>query len=153
MTVTRANLEAILVQRCGALMSFAGMAVTVAGSNASLNDPIGYALRQVGYTVASHSSVSDADCASITDDYLDQVLDLAELRTLESVLGNLDDVDITNGPESERFSQLAVSLEKRITRLQDKINYTYGSVVAEMGYLLHDFAEHNDSGVGEDAND
>jgi len=146
MTVTRANVEAILIQRCGAIMSVAGMAVTVAGSNASLNDPIGYALRQTGYTVANAASVADTDLDDLTDDDLDQVLDIAELRTLENVAGNLDDVDITSGPQSEKFSQLAANLEKRMARLQQRISDMYGSgITAETGLLVYDFVEHNDT--------
>lgn len=148
MTVTRANLEAILVQRCGGLLSFAGMAVTVAGSNASLNDPIGYALRQTGYTVASITAVADADLASLDVDDLDQILDVAEFRTLENISGNLDDVDITNGPESEKFSQIGASLEKRMARLQEKINNDYGAgVTVETGMITYDFADHDDTDI------
>lgn len=148
MTITRANVEAILVQRCGALMSFAGYAVTVAGSNANLNDPIGYALRQTGYSVASIAAVADADLAVIDDADIDQILDIAEFRTLENVSGNLDDVDITNGPESERFSQVSAALEKRMARLQEKINTAYGSgVTAATSSILYDFAEHDDTDI------
>jgi len=145
MTVTRANVEAILVQRCGRLMSFVGMAVTVAGSNASLNDPIGYALRQSGYSVANISSVADLDLASVAADDLDMVLDYAELRTLESVAGNMDAVDIANGPEKENFSQAATAVDKRIAKLSEKITLTYGSSVeAEVGNMVFDFAAHGD---------
>jgi hypothetical protein len=151
MTVTRANLESILVQRCGGLMTFAGMAVTYAGANASLNDPIGYALRQAGYAVANPASVADSDISTLSSDDLDQVLDIAEFRTLENVSGNLDDVDITNGPESEKFSQISASLEKRMARLQEKINASYGTgVVAEMGTISYDFAEHNETDLIEE---
>jgi hypothetical protein len=129
-------------------MSFAGMAVTVAGSNASLNDPLGYALRQSGYTVANIASVADADIASVETDDIDEVLDVAEFRTLENISGNIDDVDITNGPESERYSQIAASLEKRMTRLQQKIYDTYGTgVIAEAGVINYDIAAHGDDTV------
>jgi hypothetical protein len=148
MTVTRANVEEILVQRCGALMSFAGYAVTVVGSNANLNDPIGYALRQAGYSVASISAVADVDLAAVNDADIDQILDVAEFRTLENISGNLDDVDITNGPESEKFSQVSAALEKRMARLQDKINSAYGTgVTANVGSITFDFAEHDDTDI------
>ena len=148
MTVTRANIESILVQRTGALMTFAGYAVTVAGSNANLNDPIGYALRQVGYSVASIALVVDADLATIDSDDIDQILDIAELRTLENISGNLDDVDITTGPVKENLSQIAANLEKRMARLQEKINYSYGTgVTATTSSIIHDFAEHNDTDI------
>ena len=148
MTVTRANIESILVQRCGALMSFAGMAITSAGANASLNDPIGYALRQTGYTVGNVANVADSDLATLDVDDLDQILDVAEYRTLENIGGNLDDVDITNGPESERFSQLSTALEKRMTRLEQRITDLYGiASLPETGSITFDFAEHDDSDI------
>jgi hypothetical protein len=148
MTITRANVESIIVQRCGSLMSFAGMAVTVAGANASLNDPIGYALRQSGYTVANIASVADADLSSLDDDDIDMLLDYAEFRTLENISGNLDDVDISNGPESEKYSQIAANLEKRMARVQERIDSSYGAgVVAEVGTISYDFAEHNDTDI------
>lgn len=145
MTVTRANLESILVQRCGRLMSFVGMAITTAGANASLNDPIGYALRQAGFTVANIASVADADVASVTAAELDEVLDYAELRTLENVEGNFDAVDIANGPEKENFSQVQKTLDGRISKLNDKIAITYGTgAVLETGTITYDFATHGD---------
>ena len=58
MTITRANLESILVQRAGGFMSFVGFAVTIAGANANLNDPLAYALRQTGYSVTNITSVA-----------------------------------------------------------------------------------------------
>ena len=145
MATTRANIEAILVQRCGGLLTFAGMAVTVAGSNASLNDPIGYALRQAGYTVANIAAVSDTDLTSLDTDDLDYILDVAEFRALENISGNIDDVDIQNGPESEKFSQIGANLEKRMARLQEKINSSYGvGVTAEFGTISYDFVQHGD---------
>jgi len=126
-------------------MSFVGMAVTVAGSNASLNDPIAYALRQNGYSVANIAAVSDTDLAAVVDDDLDAVLDYCELRTLESIAGNMDAVDITNGPEKENFSQVSASVDKRIAKLADKISASYGSgVVATIGSMDYGFAAHGD---------
>jgi hypothetical protein len=145
MTITRANVESILVQRCGRLMSFVGMAVTVAGSNASLNDPIGYAVRQIGYTVANITSVADIDLASIADAELDELLDYAELRTLESIAGNMDAVDITNGPESEKFSQVSTTVDKRLSKLTEKIAASYGTgLEISTSNIINDFAAHGD---------
>jgi hypothetical protein len=46
---TRAQVEQILVKRCGPLMTKAGMAVTFAGANIDLADPIAWGLRQLDY--------------------------------------------------------------------------------------------------------
>jgi hypothetical protein len=127
MTITRANVEAILVQRCGPLLIKAGMdGVTTTGSNASLNDPIGRALRSMGYMPANIASVSDSDLAAVADDEIDRLLDVSELRTLENISGNLDDVAVTVGPRSEQRNQLADQVAKKIDRITEKIQREYG---------------------------
>jgi hypothetical protein len=150
MTLTRANVETILVKRCGPLLTAAGMATTVAGSNADLNDPIGYAIRKSSGTVASFVSVADADLTTVAADEYDQLLDLAELRTLETILGNLDEVDIRVGPRDEKFSQLRTDTEKRLERLQQRIEQEYGviGVSVETGAVLLDFVDHNEDLAG-----
>ena len=146
MTVTRANVEAVTVKRCGSLMSAAGLAVTVAGSNADLNDPIGWAIRQAGGTVASPASVTDADVLTVSDAMLDAFLSLAELRTLENAAGNYALVDITAGPEKESLSQLAGVFAARIAALDKKIQAQYGIGGAQMqtGILTLNFATKDD---------
>lgn len=145
MTITRTTLETILVRRASAYMTAAGMAVTYAGSNADLNDPIGYALRYVGYAVDDPSSVSNSDIAEIADEDLDQVLDVAEYRLLKNISGNLAMVDITTGPVSEKLSQLSTSLEKRIDKLAADIAALYGTgTTIEVGAFHFDFATHGD---------
>mgnify|MGYP000952833294 FL=1 len=125
MTLTRANLESLLVKRCGGLMSLVDMAVTTAGANADLNDPLQYALRYGEYEVADITSVSNSDIAEVEDADIDLILDVAELRLLENIQGNFNLVDITNGPESEKYSQAANVIEKRLSRLQDKVDSYY----------------------------
>lgn len=152
MAITRPNVEAVIVARCGALLIAAGLdGTTVDGTNASLNDPIGAALRKAGYTVSNIASVANADLAAVVVGDYDKVLDLAELRTLESILGNLDDVDIKLGPRSESLSQLAAMLEKRIDRLQDKVEEEHGIGLSSLqaGVIALDFADHNEALPGE----
>ena len=146
MTLTRAQVETVLVKRCGPLLTAAGMAVTYAGANADLNDPIGYAIRKSGGTVATLTTVADSDVTSVDSTLTDQLLDLAELRTLESILGNLDDVDIRVGPRDEKLSQLRTGLEERLKRLQDRVEQEYGvtGVSVETGAVILDFADHNE---------
>jgi hypothetical protein len=145
MTITRADVEAILIQRCGAYLTAASMDGTShAGTNESLNDPIGYALRKIGYSVANVSLIDDDDLSGVSE--IDQLFDLAELRTLDNILGNLALVDITLGPRKESLSQLASALEKRIARLHSYIELEYGIGMAELtgGVIELDFAEHED---------
>jgi len=144
MSLTRANTEFMIVASNGPLLTAAGMAVTVVGSNASLNAPIGHAIRQLGHTVASAVLVTDADVAGVTDAETDEFLGLAELYTLEAILGNLDDVDITVGPRTEKLNQLAKQVESKIERASKALAKTfgYGLSVPAAGYIQKNIAEH-----------
>lgn len=145
MTITRANVEAILVRRCGKLLEAADLdGTTVSGSNADLNDPIGWALRQCGYSVTSVAAVADADLVSVSAANTDKLFDLAELRMLETIQGNLDDVDIQLGPRQEALSQLAKQVEQRLERVQARVQreYGYGAPELEAGVITYEFAEH-----------
>jgi hypothetical protein len=150
MALTRANVETILVKRCGALMTAAGLATTYAGANADLNDPIGYAIRKCGGAVASVAAVADSDLAGISADKYDQLLDLAELRTLESIVGNLDDVNITVGPHSEQLADLSARVQKRIETKRAEIQKEYGigAGALEAGVIGLDFMQKDDEDDG-----
>lgn len=145
MTLSRANTEFLIVARTGPLLEAAGLAVTVAGSNADLNDPIGRAVRACGYTVTSLVLVADADVAQVTVSQYDEFLDVATLHTLEAILGSLDDVDITVGPRKEALSQLAAQAERKIKRLRDAmaLAYGYGLAIPVAGVITQDIAEHD----------
>lgn len=147
MTITRANVEAILVQRTGPLLTAAGMdGTTVSGANASLNDPIGYAIRKLALTVASIASVADSDLSGVSVDDYDKLLDLAEYRTLESILGNLDDVNISVGSRSESLGQLSDQVEKKMDRLVARIEREYGIGLGTLqaGVINLGFQQHSD---------
>ena len=127
MTLTRAQAESILIRRCGKLLTAAELdGTTVSGANADLNDPIASALRQCGLTVANIASVADSDLTALADSDIDKLLDLSELRTLESCLGNLDLVDVADGVLKESFGQLGARLERAIERKRTAITRTYG---------------------------
>ena len=144
MTITRTQVERILIKRCGLLMTAARLdGVTINGTNADLDDPIGVALRTSGLSVADISAVSDSDLASVTNDLTDQVLDIAEYRALQNIEGNLDQVDITIGPRSESLNQLATHIKSKIERLQMRISRQYGIGMGALsaGVIGLDFAE------------
>jgi hypothetical protein len=146
MSLSRAQVETILVKRCGALMTLVGMGITYAGSNGDLNDPIGVAVRRLGGTVGNPASVADADIATVTKS-VDAILDVSELRLLENILGNYDDVDIVVGPTQERLSQNREGIEKRLDRLSKGCKERYGVDLPtiEAGLLDFDFAEHGET--------
>ena len=144
MTLSRANVEYILEARLGPLMTKAGMdGTTVDGTNVDMADPIAWSLRQAGYSVADITAPTTAEVASAADD-TDEILDLSELRTLENILGNLDDVDVTVGPRREALSQLADQCKSRLEAVKLKVEdaYGYGASVLSTGTLTYEFAEH-----------
>jgi len=144
MAMTRANVEFVLVAEHSPLLVAADMAVTVVGTNADLNGPIGRAVNDMGYTVVSPILIADADVANIADAERYEFLAIASLHTLEAVLSHLDNVDITVGPRSEKLSQLAAQVERKIKRLKDSLEdtYGYGMPVPVQGTITLNFAEH-----------
>ncbi len=152
MTATRADLETILISRAGKLLAAADLdGETRNGTNGDLNDPLATGLRRSGYSVASLAMVSDSDVAAIADDDIDKVLDLAELRCLENIEGNYDDVDISVTDRSESLSQLVKQVQTKIDRLQKKIERAYGigQGTLSAGTIGLDFMQKNDVADGE----
>lgn len=142
MALTRANTEALLIASVGPLMTAAGMdGTTVDGTNADANGPIGRAVRDLGYAVADATAVADTDIASVTDAQHNEFLDRVTLHTLEAILGNLDDVDIVVGPRSEKLSQLAEQVEKKLARLRRSLGEDM--VTPESQYITIQIAEHD----------
>ncbi len=134
MTITRTQVERVLIRRCGKLLTAAGLdGATSNGTNDDLDDPIGSALRALGLSVADLSAVADTDLAAVTDAQIDQLLDVAELRTLETIEGNLDQVDITIGPRSESLNQLAKQVRTKIDAKRAALAAEYGTGVAGLG--------------------
>ncbi|MCK5307174.1 MAG: hypothetical protein KAJ73_01050 [Zetaproteobacteria bacterium] len=146
MAVTRANVEVNLIRRLGPLMTKAGMdGSTADGTNTDLADPIAWALRQAGYTTADITNPTTAEVAAAESD-IDQVQDLSEMRTLENILGGLDDVDISVGPRDEKLSQLAAQAEKKLAAINEKLEnlYSWSASPLTTGTLTYEFAEHQD---------
>jgi hypothetical protein len=116
---------------------------TVNGSNADLNDPIGWAIRKCGGSVASVVAVADSDVAGVSTDDLDKFFDLAEFRALESISGNLAVVTITAGPRTEHLSDLAKLVEQRLARKRKQLLEDYGVGAPELqaGVFYHDFIQ------------
>jgi hypothetical protein len=144
MAYTRSGAETVLVGRLRAKMVMVGFAVTTAGSNADLNDPFAVALRRMG--VAASSPVVDADIAGLTADQYDEFVDRAELRLLQSIVGNIDLTDISVGPRRESLGQLADQCEKAIARLEKSIANEWGAGLSglETGSLTLDFQQKSD---------
>jgi len=121
---TRANLETTIVSRVGPWLASVGMAVTVVGANASLNDAIGWAIQAAGGTVADPALVTDADVQTVTNFY--KLADLAELRALLSIEANFTGVDLKAGPVEIKDSQFMSFVQNRIAKLLASIASDYG---------------------------
>lgn len=148
---TRASFEGILIRRQGAALAFAGLdGESHDGANEDLNDPLGCALRKLGYSVSDVGNVTDADLAQVQEDQIDAFLDLAELRTLETILQAASTlVDVTTGPRREAFGQFAQRLERQAEKKRERIEREYGWLAGgglEAGVIGLDFAEHGNSG-------
>ena len=115
MAIVLADVEAVVVKRVGAFMTKAKMPTT-GTPNPALADPILWALRALGYSPASIASVTDADLATVATAHVDALLDLTEMRTLESIQTNITAVNTTAGPVSEAWGQLRSDLEKIVPR-------------------------------------
>lgn len=124
MTLTRAAVETILTRRVGQRMAAAGLDGTNHdGGNDDLNDAIWLALDTLGYAVADISNVVDADLTPVTN--VAQLLDVAELRTLESIQGNLAKVDFTDGA-SYSLNQLSLQVDRLIADKRKMLQQQYG---------------------------
>lgn len=125
MSLGRSTVEAIIIRRLGPWLAQAGLdATTIDGTNADLADAIGAAVRGVGGTTASYAAVTDADLLTVSD--ADQLLDLAELRTLEMIEGNLDKVTIASDGDSIALNDLSARVARALARKQARFDRVYG---------------------------
>ncbi|MDD2921788.1 MAG: hypothetical protein PHQ36_05825 [Anaerolineales bacterium] len=147
MALTRTQIEKLLVKRASKRMAFVGMdGITDDGTNADLNEPISTALQRMGIAPADITEIKDADLTRVENPL--ELIDLAELRLLENILGNMDMVDITVGDRSERLSQFTADLGKAIERKQMQVEkeYGYGLGALTAGVISLNFQQkHNDA--------
>jgi len=143
MTLTRANVESELVSRQQSRMEAVDMAVTYEGSNTDLNAVIGYAIRQMGGSVAAFGAVADSDLSFLASEDYDQLLDIAEYRLLQNIKGRWGKVDIRAGQLGESLSQFTkdidVDLDHKLKTLQ--ATYGFGMAPLEAGAIHLNFAE------------
>lgn len=149
MSLTRANVEALLISRVGLLFVEIGKdGSTVDGSNADLNDSIGYAVRQCGQIVDSATAVDNDDVARVSD--IDKLLDIAELKALETAYtAALTLVSISLGEREQRFSDIAKGLKDLIEmrREHNRESYGIGERSLQGGVFDHAFQETNDGSI------
>lgn len=135
MAIKRAQAERILIDRCGSLLTAAGLdGVTHDGTNLDINDPCLYGLLRLGHTtIGNLQGVTDDDLNAITNSEYLAFLDLAELRCLYNCQGAFAVlVDITIGPRQERLNQRTGNIKKRIDSLEDRIEKDHGMGAGEL---------------------
>lgn len=143
MAITRSAVETVLIRRARLWMAEVKMDCATVSGNRDLAEPISWAVRQCGYTVASIADASAAEVATVADADADKLLDYAEFRLLNNVLQNFALVDVTEGPHSESFNQFRLRLEEAIARKDRYMKATYGSSLSSIsgGEILLNFQE------------
>lgn len=133
MPVTVADIEIELLLSVGPYLRKVGLDGTTAdGTNPALRGAIRRAVGRLGIATADPIAVADDDLADLSRDNYETLLDLAELRALETCWGNWPEYDEQDGTEGQKLSQLADRLERRIKVLTDKL----GPLAAPPGSAL-----------------
>lgn len=152
MPYTVAQIESILVRRCGRKLAYAHMdATTIDGTNADLSDPIAVGIGSLGYPVVDVSNVADADLGPVQPTDMSQVLAVAEWRCLESILGNRASPDQMADTNNEQWhGKFYDSLEKTVARKRKEIEQVYGVGLGTLEAGVYDlgFQETTDPGTG-----
>lgn len=124
-SVNEAN--AVLIQRCGAYMTAAGLTA----DTGALIDPVRWGLAALGFTPASILVVTDADLAGVTTaERTDALLDLAEIRLLETCLTNLTAVTTAAGTVKQDFSDWSKNLQAIIPQKRANASKRFGHLLA-----------------------
>lgn len=125
---TVAEVTAAVTDRCGAYLAQARV-LTGDPTKPSITPAIGWAVRILGGTTVSLATVTDGEVQAIGDGLTDALLDLAELRTLESIQTNLTAVNVTAGPVQQEYSDLAKRLAEIVTQKQKHAQARYGALL------------------------
>jgi hypothetical protein len=126
MPLTKAALDAELVDRCGGLLAFVGLPTVANGTNPATIGPIREGLASLGLTLADFAAVADADLAAVTTTSIPQLVDVAEYRLLQNILGWLTKVDQTIGMGSQSLGQVRRDLLQSLKSMQESLRVQYG---------------------------
>lgn len=127
--ITRPDVDHVLQRRLAGYLKRAEMESDAPGDNEHLTDPLGWAMRLLGYSPALLADVTDDDLATVSMAHIDALLDLAELRTMESIVTNLDDVNITTGPIKTEWSALRSDLLKLLPERRKIVQAMWGHLL------------------------
>jgi hypothetical protein len=127
---TLGEVTAVIDDRCRALLAEA-RAATGDPTKPSVAQCIAWATRMLGYPTASLLGADNDEVGAVDSMKVDALLDLAELRTLESILTNLTGVDLTTGPVSEDISDLPDRIQKLIPEKRKAIGLMWGRYLVQ----------------------
>lgn len=151
MDATIEDIEGEIIDRTCGLLVVAGISATPradASPRSYLASPIGYAIRKSGGSTAGVRTpvASDLETVDVAD--LDQLYDLAELRTIDNALGSWTEPDQAEGPLSQKLGALGEFYLKRAECLRQKIKDVY-KVDADVPQLGTDgLGGFSDGGLG-----
>lgn len=152
MALTSANFDQILLSRTAAKLSYAKLNSTLDdGTNPALADGKVEGFRSLGLIPASPLNLVDADLTGVADVQLPQLLDIAELRTLENILGNRAAPDQMADTDNQQWhGKFYDSLEKTVERKSKRClnRYGYGLASLTPGVFDLGFAETIDQASG-----
>lgn len=125
-----AEVTAVVTDRCGA---FLAQAHTLTGdpSKPSIAQAIAWAIRAMGGTTALLTGVTDAEVTTVTGAQVDALLDLAELKTLESIQTNLTAVNVTAGPVRQEYNDLSARLASIVKDKRTQIDARHRQWLSE----------------------
>ena len=130
MAVTIERIETVLGRRIGNYLAAAGMSAE-SSPNPYLSDPIAWALRMLGYPTEELDAATDDDLTSLAVAHQDALLDLAELRALESCLTQYSRVSGSVGPVSEQWGELGNRLATLVKTKRDNVAAQHGSLLTQ----------------------
>jgi hypothetical protein len=131
MAFTLAQFQKVLQRRCKAKMVYAGLdGVTADTVNLDLADPLREGLASLGLGVADLAQVTDADLLPVGPIDASQLLDVAELRALESILGNRASPDQKAIDSQLLHGRFYAQLERTTARKRLQVERQYGIGVA-----------------------
>lgn len=127
--VTPADVEEIVGNRYAALLA---QARALAGDafTPSIEQAIAWAVRGLGYPAESLRYVTPAELAAVSADRLDALLDLTELRMLESIQTGFTAVTVKAGPVQEDYNHLADRLDKIVVEKRKNVAARHGRWLA-----------------------
>lgn len=119
------DVAAAVMDRCGAFLAAAAAAAGQT-DGPSVDQAIAWALRALGFPVANLLMASTSEVQAVPDAKTDALIDLAELRMLESIQTNLTAVTVKAGPVQEDYNDLSARLATIIEGKQANAAARYG---------------------------